>query len=199
MEDRVREMLKLLSTDEDVPLSRNSAAVAVLFKQGGEGPELLLIKRVSSPNDPWSGQISFPGGRWRFTDKKPVGGLSLRELEEETGISREAVSYVTAMRSVSPRNMPKVKATHSASVSQIDPEQVYYLMTRGIPQEEARKMLALGFFEPVVSMVDLDEVRWGIRSLLEGKWGGPVTELFEEPEVTITSLFGTHYKYRYGR
>jgi hypothetical protein len=58
-------------------------------------------------------------------------------------------------------------------VSQIDPEQVYYLMTRGIPQEEARKMLALGFFEPVVSMVDLDEVRWGIRSLLEGKWGGP--------------------------
>ncbi|MEM1945802.1 MAG: SufD family Fe-S cluster assembly protein [Candidatus Caldarchaeum sp.] len=93
----------------------------------------------------------------------------------------------------------EVKATHSASVSQIDPEQIYYLMTRGIPYEEARKMLALGFFEPVVSMVDLDEVRWGLRSLLESKWGGAVTELFEEPEVTVTSLFGTHYKYRYGR
>jgi hypothetical protein len=37
-------------------------------------------------------------------------------------------------------------------------------------------------------MVDLDEVRWGIRSLLEGKWGGPVTELFEEPEVTMDWL-----------
>ncbi|MCS7109977.1 MAG: SufD family Fe-S cluster assembly protein, partial [Candidatus Caldarchaeum sp.] len=93
----------------------------------------------------------------------------------------------------------EVKATHSASVSQIDPEQVYYLMARGIPEQEARKMLALGFFEPVVSMIDLDEVRWGLRSLLEGKWGGTVTELFEEPEVTVTSLFGTHYKYRYGK
>ncbi|MEM4280789.1 MAG: SufD family Fe-S cluster assembly protein [Candidatus Caldarchaeum sp.] len=93
----------------------------------------------------------------------------------------------------------EVKATHSASVSQIDPDQIYYLMTRGIPYEEARKMLALGFFEPVVSMIDLDEVRWGLRSLLESKWGGSVTELFEEPEVTVSSLFGTHYKYRYGR
>jgi len=93
----------------------------------------------------------------------------------------------------------EVKATHSASVSQIDPEQVYYLMARGIPYEEARKLLALGFFEPVVSQIDLDEVRWGLRSLLESKWGGRVTELFEEPEVTVTSLFGTHYKYRYAR
>ncbi|MEM1943376.1 MAG: SufD family Fe-S cluster assembly protein [Candidatus Caldarchaeum sp.] len=93
----------------------------------------------------------------------------------------------------------EVKATHSASVSQIDPDQVYYLMTRGIPYEEARKMLALGFFEPVVSMIDLDEVRWGLRSLLESKWGGTVTELFEEPEVAVSSLFGTHYKYRYAR
>ncbi len=93
----------------------------------------------------------------------------------------------------------EVKATHSASVSQIDPDQIYYLMTRGIPYEEARKILALGFFEPVVSMIELDEVRWGLRSLLESKWGGAVTELFEEPEVTVTSLFGTHYKYRYGR
>ncbi|MCS7129383.1 MAG: Fe-S cluster assembly protein SufD [Candidatus Caldarchaeum sp.] len=93
----------------------------------------------------------------------------------------------------------EVKATHSASVSQIDPDQIYYLMTRGIPYEEARKMLALAFFEPVVSMIDLDEVRWGLRSLLESKWGGAVSELFEEPEVTVSSLFGTHYKYRYGK
>ncbi|MEM1963973.1 MAG: SufD family Fe-S cluster assembly protein, partial [Candidatus Caldarchaeum sp.] len=78
-------------------------------------------------------------------------------------------------------------------------EQLYYLMARGIPEQEARKMLALGFFEPVVSMIDLNEVRWGLRTLLESKWGGAFTELFEEPEVTVTSLFGTHYKYRYGK
>jgi len=93
----------------------------------------------------------------------------------------------------------EVKATHSASVSQIDYEQVYYLMSRGIPEHEARKMIAMGFFEPVVSMIDVDMVRWGLRSLLEGKWGGAYDELFEEGYVTVSQLFSGHYKYRWGR
>jgi FeS assembly protein SufD len=131
-----------------------------------------------------------------ITIEKAAKNTSAYLAEHAMIMSPEARAYAIPSLEI---KTDEVKATHSASVSQIDPEQVYYLMTRGIPQEEARKMLALGFFEPVVSMVDLDEVRWGIRSLLEGKWGGPVTELFEEPEVTITSLFGTHYKYRYGR
>jgi len=131
-----------------------------------------------------------------ITIEKAAKNTSAYLAEHAMVMSPDARAY--AIPSLEIRT-DEVKATHSASVSQIDPEQVYYLMSRGISQDEARKMLALGFFEPVVSMVDLDEVRWGIRSLLEGKWGGPVTELFEEPEVTVTSLFGTHYKYRYGR
>ncbi len=93
----------------------------------------------------------------------------------------------------------EVKATHSASVSQIDYEQIYYLMARGIPEQEARKMIAMGFFEPVVAMIDVDMVRWGLRSLLEGKWGGAYDELFEEGYVTVSQLFAGHYKYRWGK
>lgn len=131
-----------------------------------------------------------------ITIEKPAKNTSAYLAEHAMIMSPEARAYAIPSLEIM---TDEVKATHSASVSQIDPEQVYYLMARGIPENEARKMLALGFFEPVVSMIDLDEVRWGLRSLLEGKWGGTVTELFEEPEVTVTSLFGTHYKYRYGR
>ncbi|MCS6784748.1 MAG: Fe-S cluster assembly protein SufD [Candidatus Caldarchaeum sp.] len=131
-----------------------------------------------------------------ITIEKPAKGTSAYLAEHAMIMSPEARAYAIPSLEIM---TDEVKATHSASVSQIDPEQIYYLMARGIPEQEARKMLALGFFEPVVSMVDLDEVRWGLRSLLEGKWGGTVTELFEEPEVTVTSLFGTHYKYRYGK
>ena len=111
-------------------------------------------------------------------------------------ISPEARAYAIPSLEI---ETDEVKATHSASVSQIDQEQIYYLMSRGIPEPEARKMITMGFFEPVVSMIDLDIVRWGLRSLLEGKWGGAFDELFEEGHVTVTELFAGHYKYRWGK
>jgi len=103
----------------------------------------------------------------------------------------------------------EVKATHSASVAQIDPEHVYYLMARGIPENEARKMIAMGFFEPVISEIDVSEVRWSIRYLLERKWLSPreaeeltpeqLVDLYVEPEEagrSVEDIFGRHYKYR---
>jgi Fe-S cluster assembly protein SufB/Fe-S cluster assembly protein SufD len=104
-----------------------------------------------------------------------------------------------------------VKATHSASVAQIDPEHLFYLMSRGIPREEAVKLISFGFFEPVIREIDVPEVRWGIRYLLEKKWLGPageeldplqVVETYIEPEEVGRSpedIFGTHYKAFYYR
>ncbi|MCS7094730.1 MAG: SufD family Fe-S cluster assembly protein [Thaumarchaeota archaeon] len=99
-----------------------------------------------------------------------------------------------------------VKATHSASVAQIDPEQLFYLMSRGLTKDEAVKAIALGFFEPVIQEIDVAEVRWGMRYLLERKWHGPeaeeldpikIIESYIEPETVGRSpedIFGTHYK-----
>ncbi|MEM3807030.1 MAG: SufD family Fe-S cluster assembly protein [Nitrososphaerota archaeon] len=101
----------------------------------------------------------------------------------------------------------EVRATHSASVSQIDPEQVWYMMTRGVPREEAVKIIALGFFEPLISEVDAREVRWSMRYLLERKWlgdagktlePGSLMDIYVEPEEaekTPEDIFGKHYKY----
>ena len=38
-----------------------------------------------------------------------------------------------------------VKASHAASIGQIDPEQVMYLMSRGLSMEEAKSMIINGF------------------------------------------------------
>ncbi len=174
MEDRVREILKPLSTDEDVPLSRNSAAVAVLFKQGSEGLELLFIKRVTSPNDPWSGQISFPGGRWSPTDKSLME-TALRELEEETGIPREDVNYVTAMRSVSPRNMPSLKVkpylfTAEENVEANPGPEVSKIFWTPLNSLRRRVVSvysnSAGFLHPTLCYVFGDEVVWGMTAVI---------------------------------
>ena len=43
----------------------------------------------------------------------------------------------------------EVKATHSASVSQIDEKQIFYLMSRGLSEESAKREIVGGFLEPI--------------------------------------------------
>jgi Fe-S cluster assembly scaffold protein SufB len=62
------------------------------------------------------------------------------------------------------------RAMHSSSVGPIDPTQVFYLESRGIPPDEARKFIVLGFLEPVVARVPLETTRDRLRELLDEKW-----------------------------
>jgi Fe-S cluster assembly scaffold protein SufB len=62
------------------------------------------------------------------------------------------------------------RAMHSSSVGPIDETQLFYLESRGIAPEEARKMIVLGFLEPVVARVPLAAARDRLRELLGAKW-----------------------------
>ncbi|MDG6899376.1 MAG: Fe-S cluster assembly protein SufD [Nitrososphaerota archaeon] len=102
----------------------------------------------------------------------------------------------------------EVKATHSASVAQVDEEQLFYLTARGLPPDEAKRMVVLGFFEPVLSRVPIEQTREGARFMIEGKWEGEKRRLVDRetllaatgeltPEVKESEdIFERHYKYR---
>ena len=62
------------------------------------------------------------------------------------------------------------RAAHSSSVGPIDETQLFYLESRGIPPDEARKFIVLGFLEPVVARVPLASAQGRLRELLEDKW-----------------------------
>ena len=53
-----------------------------------------------------------------------------------------------------------VRCSHASAVGPIDEDQRYYLATRGVPPEEAERLIVLGFFEdvferlPVAALVD---------------------------------------------
>lgn len=63
-----------------------------------------------------------------------------------------------------------VKASHSASVGQIDAEQIFYLTSRGIPEAEARKMIAQGFLDPAFARIPSVEIKERLRLRVEKKW-----------------------------
>ncbi len=62
------------------------------------------------------------------------------------------------------------RAAHSSSVGPIDETQLFYLESRGIPPDDARKFIVLGFLEPVVARVPLASAQDRLRELLEEKW-----------------------------
>jgi 8-oxo-dGTP pyrophosphatase MutT (NUDIX family) len=63
------------------------AAVAVVLRLG-EVPSVLLMKRAERVGDPWSGHVSFPGGRYEPGDRDLLQ-TAIRETREELAIDLE--------------------------------------------------------------------------------------------------------------
>lgn len=60
-----------------------------------------------------------------------------------------------------------VTAGHAASVGQVNAEQIYYLMSRGISRSEAEYLVILGFLAPVISEIPLEGVRSRLQDVVE--------------------------------
>ncbi|MFO7625098.1 MAG: Fe-S cluster assembly protein SufD [Anaerolineales bacterium] len=52
-----------------------------------------------------------------------------------------------------------VRCTHGATVGKIDPDQLYYLRSRGISYEDAERLIVEGFFDPIMQRISFEGVR----------------------------------------
>jgi Fe-S cluster assembly protein SufD len=56
-----------------------------------------------------------------------------------------------------------VRCSHASTVGPIDDEQLYYLESRGIPPEEAERLVVLGFFDDVFERLPVGALTSGLR------------------------------------
>ncbi|HKW41752.1 MAG TPA: CoA pyrophosphatase [Gemmatimonadales bacterium] len=85
----------------DAPDARPAAVALVLLSQP-QGLEILLIRRAERADDPWSGQIAFPGGREEAADEDLLT-TAVRETREETGVDLSAAERLGALDDLYPR------------------------------------------------------------------------------------------------
>lgn len=64
-----------------------------------------------------------------------------------------------------------VMAGHAASVGKVNPEQVYYLMSRGISKSDAERLIIYGFLAPIIAEIPLELLRTRLQRIVERKLG----------------------------
>lgn len=62
-----------------------------------------------------------------------------------------------------------VRCTHGATLGQVDREQLFYLMARGLSRAEAERLIVRGFFQDVLDRVELEPVREALAAALEAR------------------------------
>ena len=101
--ERLSEMLRSVSDEQDA-----DAAVALLIRPANQGLEILLVKRVENPSDPWSGQMAFPGGK-RDSKDENLKRTVIRETREETGINLGSCRFLGVTAVHEPARMSEMK------------------------------------------------------------------------------------------
>ncbi len=62
-----------------------------------------------------------------------------------------------------------VRCTHGATVGQVDEEELFYLMSRGLPRPEAVRLVVNGFFAPVMERIPVASVRERLEAAILDK------------------------------
>ena len=68
-------------------------------------------------------------------------------------------------------NANDVKASHGATVGNLDKDEIFYLMSRGLTKSSAEKLIINGFFAPVLKSIDSEILREHLTTAIDNKLG----------------------------
>ena len=60
-----------------------------------------------------------------------------------------------------------VRAGHASATGRFDDEQLFYLRSRGIPEEQARRLVVRGFFGEIISKIAVPDIRERLTAAIE--------------------------------
>ena len=154
-----------------------SAAVAIVHARAPV-ESILLIRRATNPNDPWSGHWSFPGGR-RDPEDPDLLATALRELREECSIELHRSSLVQALPPAMAGRMVGRFLTVAPFVFDVEDQ-----LEARLNQTEAVDYL----WTPVQLLADISLHRWQTVP------GIPPERLFPALDLQGTPLWGFTYR-----
>lgn len=131
------------------------------------------------------------------------GSKDARSFVEEKGLLLDGMAKINSIPSMS-IGENAVKATHSSAIGPIDQDSMFYLTSRGISAETAKRLMVLGFFSGPISGIRSGLVKEVVSSVISGKIRSN-GEFGELPKLNAENVIWEgsreagieqHYKYR---
>ncbi|MCY3713740.1 MAG: CoA pyrophosphatase [Gemmatimonadetes bacterium] len=155
-----------------------TAAVAVLLRGAVGGAELLFLQRAQREGDPWSGHISFPGGKIDASDESPRQA-AIRETREETAIDLDKADFVCRLDD---------QATHLSKVHVAG--FVFYLANGS--ELTLNHEIRNAFWFPLADLTD--ENRY-VMTTVTGEWGAREVCAIDVLDGEGPVLWGLTYRF----
>jgi 8-oxo-dGTP pyrophosphatase MutT (NUDIX family) len=169
--EELRSVLLPVPLAEAELAAKPASAVLVLLRPSGPGLEVLLGRRARRAGDPWSGQISFPGGH-RHADDPSLLETALRETREEMNLDLEGRATVLGhLAPRSPGNVPEMLVVPFVALADapLDPrpgpemEEAFWAPLAELPPSVGPTAVSTRFGELRVSaFLWRDRVIWGL-------------------------------------
>ena len=104
----------------------------------------------------------------------PISEVDLEKMLRDLGEHGDDTANITVAEPKLEIEANDVKASHAATVGQVDAEQKFYLMSRGLTENEAMGLIVSGFIEPIVRELPMEyavELNRLIELEMEGSVG----------------------------
>lgn len=119
--DDIRTALAWRSPQLTDSSERKHAAVALLLQQGQAGLEVLFIRRSDHDDDPWSGNLAFPGGKIDEEDAEPLHA-AIRETREEIGLDLDSADMIGRLDDIAGAYLPITVSCFVFLLPQTEPD-----------------------------------------------------------------------------
>jgi Fe-S cluster assembly protein SufD len=153
--------------------SAESDQLAVYF---GDGRQMLDFRTLQDHDAPWTrSDLLFKGAvedearsvysglvRLRPSAQKSNAFQTNRNLVLTEGAGAESIPNLEIEAN-------DVRCSHASTVGPIDDDQLYYLESRGVPPQEAERLIVLGFFDDVFARLPLSALTRGLRRTVVDK------------------------------
>jgi 8-oxo-dGTP pyrophosphatase MutT (NUDIX family) len=169
--DELRSVLLPVPLAESELEGKPASAVLVVLRPSREGLEVLLAQRVRRPGDPWSGQVSFPGGH-RHPEDPSLLETALRETREEVNLDLGGRADVLGhLAPRSPGNVPDLLVVPfvALATAPLDPrpgpemEETFWAPLAELPPSWGHSVVATRFGElRVPAYVWRGRLVWGL-------------------------------------
>ena len=130
-----------------------SDLTAVYFGDGGQMLDFRTLQDHDAPNT--RSDLLFKGAVEDIAQSVYSGLIRIRKHAQKSNAFQTNRNLVLT-EGAEAKSVPNleieaddVKCSHASTVGPVDEDQLYYLATRGVPPEEAERLIVLGFFDDV--------------------------------------------------